>query len=332
MAACAACSQARALAAPSLPYDVSTQLKALQAAAVAQLRTDNYELALRCARALAEIAAAECGRGGGGSALAQATAKTAPFLAVNALLGLGPERAAEAGAELLEAARLAAQPATQELLLDSVGRCVRTGGFVPAADAVLALLRHSPERGDALLRYAELALQEGPAGRQAALQLLASDAALQALRAPAVAGGAAPPPAAAAARKRLAHALALLWNVAAALFEGKEYKAARETFAAVLSLMLPEDASRARAARAACLCHLALREPQQAARYIELADQLERGEGGGGGGCSVQTQFLRLKCALELSGDDEAAVAALDSFALCADMVRGAPMAERCAV
>ena len=201
-------------------------------------------------------------------------------------------------------------------------RCIKAGGHAAAASAVLALLRHSPDRSDAILRYLELTLAQPNdiGGREGALALLSADAVSAALRGEALESGR---PGAAIARKRLSHALALLWNAASSTFEAKDYKAARELFSVVLSLPLPDDAvSRVRAARAACLCHLALREPQQASQYIALADKLERGEGDDSSSpCSVQTQFLRLKVALELSGDDDAALEALDSFSRCNDML-----------
>ncbi len=76
---------------------------------------------------------------------------------------------------------------------------------------------------------------------------------------------------------------------------------ARALFSAASSYAASGDPNRARAARAACLCLLALREPAEALRYIDLADQLEHaGQGAASGAAaatpSVQTKFLKMKC------------------------------------
>ena len=118
---------------------------------------------------------------------------------------------------------------------------------------------------------------------------------------------------------------------------------ARELFSAASAYARAGDPNRARAARAACLCLLALREPAEAQRYITLADELEAGEGGAGGApphASVQTKFLQLKYAgahaaaqrvcvdtlpfkrrvcLERGVEEESALAALRSFTRCPD-------------
>jgi hypothetical protein len=70
---------------------------------------------------------------------------------------------------------------------------------------------------------------------------------------------------------------------------------ARELFSAASSYGRAGDPNRARAARAACLCLLALRQPAEALPYILLADQLESSEDAPQP--SVQTKFLKLKCA-----------------------------------
>jgi hypothetical protein len=78
---------------------------------------------------------------------------------------------------------------------------------------------------------------------------------------------------------------------------------ARALFAAASSYAAAGDPNRARAARAACLCLLALREPAEALRYIDLADQLEAGGAeGSAAAASVQTKFLKMKCARHVCG------------------------------
>jgi hypothetical protein len=72
--------------------------------------------------------------------------------------------------------------------------------------------------------------------------------------------------------------------------------AARELFSAASAFAPAGDPNRARAARAASLCLLALRQPEEALRYVELADALEAGDGGAPAHPSVQTKFLKLKC------------------------------------
>ena len=110
---------------------------------------------------------------------------------------------------------------------------------------------------------------------------------------------------------------------------------ARELFSAASSYAPVSDPNRARAARAACLCLLAARQPAEALDYALLAEQLE--EGGDPPQLSVQTKFLKLKCGtnavctppcltcyacriqLEQGVDDDAALVALQSFSQCAD-------------
>lgn len=296
---------ARAQQATAGAFDARLHYKVLQCLAVAHLKAGSPELALTCARQLASDAKA------GGQAAAAAAARTAPFLAVNALCGCG--RLDEAEEALGEGAE-GAQGAHAELVLDSCACLVKAGRPAAAAAALLTLIKAAPQRTDAALRFLELILSGDAACRQAALRLLEAPACVEALKASAAAERRGE--GAGEARKKLAHALALVWNAAAALFEQKEYTAARELFSAAGAYMLPEDPNRARAARAACLCHLALREPEEASNYIALADQLE---GADAGSPSVQTKFLMLKVTLEKSGDDEDALAALGGFTACAD-------------
>lgn len=109
---------------------------------------------------------------------------------------------------------------------------------------------------------------------------------------------------------------------------------ARELFSASSSYAHVGDPNRARAARAACVCLLAVRQPAEALDYILLAEQLE--SSGDAPHLSVQTKFLKLKCALlscalvlsdccacriqlEQGTDDEGALAALQALTQCVD-------------
>jgi hypothetical protein len=309
--------------------------KTLQCLAVAHLKAGAHELALNCARTLATQAASlappppntpaegEPPAPPSGLAAAAATAaRAAQFLCINALCGLRRvDEAVDALAAVADSAASAAA-SSADLLCDSAACVLRAGRPDAAASAVGALMAAAPAAGAApALRFLEAALSDADS-RPAALALLSSEAAAAALKG----DGSAP------SRKRLAHLQALLWNGATALFEAKDCaclccmlrtrhmrmsplcaadsrcrflpsdSGARALFSAASSYAASGDPNRARAARAACLCLLALREPAEALRYIDLADQLEHaGSGDAASGAaaatpSVQTKFLKMKC------------------------------------
>jgi hypothetical protein len=315
MSACAASAAAVKLSGAQCS---ALQMKALQFAAVAQLKVGEFEQALVLAHSLEECASANTSSNSVLAAAAASALKTAPFCAVNALIGLGR---AEAGDALVAAARGAVGSGV-DMLIESLSRASQAGLYAAAAAAILMLLCASPSRSDVLLRFVGHALAASPASAEAArsvvLELLDERTAREALRGAAASEASAHPGReAGVSRKRLAHLVTLLWNCGAALFESKDYGAARRMFAAVLAFQLDSDTAKVRAARAACLCHLALREADAAERYIVLADELEAGAGDAQH--SVQTKFLRLKCALELGGDDDKVLQLLATFKDCAD-------------
>lgn len=300
-------------------FDGRLHYKALRCLAIAHLKACNYDLALTCARTLAADADAEVQPQGPVATAAAGAAQTAPFLAITALCG--SSRLDEAEERLMsvcsDAVALGSMPTLVDLILDSIGHIVKGGRPQAAAAAVMAILRAAPHRSDAAVRFLDMTL--GDSGQQSiALSDVARQAATTLLQEPecvaALKTAAEGDPAGGAARQTLAHCLAVVWNAATGLFERKQYSAALELFTAVMSYQLREDSNRPKAARAACLCHLALRQPAEALRYIRLADELESS-----GSPSVQTKFLMLKVHLERSGDDEDALAALGAFTSCAD-------------
>lgn len=297
-------------------FDGRLHFKALRCLAVAHLKTSNPDLALTCARTMAADA----------SALGQATdtvrdaaaaaLQTAPFITIMSLCALG--RLDEAEERLASVCRdssasMASSPVLVNFIIDAISHVIKGGRPQAAAAAVVAVLKAVPDRTDAVVRFLDLTLGDGkPSGdvaRDSALALLQSPECVAALKTKAqneTAGG--------PARQALSHSIAVMWNAATTDFEKKSYDAARQLFAAVMSYQLGEDFNRPKAARAACLCHLALRQPSEAMRYIRLADELESG-----GSPSVQTKFLMLKAHLECGGDDDDALKALAAMTQCAD-------------
>ena len=288
-------------------FDGRLHYKALRCLAIAHIKAGNHDLALTCARTLTADAASEAQAQGPVAAAAAAAAQTAPFLAITALCG--SNRLDEAEERLMSAcsdvAALGSTPTLVDLVLDAVGHVVKGGRPQAAAAAVISILRAAQHRSDAVVQFLSMTLgdtgQPGAASdiaRQAATTLLQAPECVAALKT--AAEGDSP---GGAARQALSYFLAVVWNAATGLFESKQYGAALELFTAVMSYQLREDGNRPKAARAACLCHLALRQPAEALRYIRLADELETA-----GSPSVQTKFLLLKVHLERSGDDEDAL------------------------
>ena len=298
-----------------LSFDGGLHFKALRFLAIAHIKSSNHELALTCVRTMAADAAVIGRAAAPVVEAAQMVQLISPFITISALCGLGRlDEAEERLASMCrDGAALESSVVQVDLTLDAISLVVKAGRPQAAAAAVIAVLKAVPRRIDAVVRFLDLTLgsdeQLGNLTREAALSLLIAPECVDALKT-----AAQNEPPGGPARQALSHAIAVVWNAASLLFQRKQYEFSRELFAAVMSYQLAEDGNRPKAARAACLCHLALKQPKEALRYIRLADELESG-----GSPSIQTKFLLMKVHLECGGDDEDALKALEAMTLCAD-------------